>query len=87
MQQLLPMSTFSEYLNEGFKIVLSGNGSDKCKNVLNSPKIQYSTVKSSSRHLIPLALKAYAKQTFVDLAYYEPLYLKPPNITTPKKIL
>lgn len=85
--EIITTNSFSKYLQEGHLLVLSGNGAEKCKSVLNSPKIQYNPVKNSSRHLVPLAQKAFINKTFADLAYYEPLYLKPPNITTPKKIL
>ena len=83
--EIIMEDTFATYLQQGHQIILSGNGAEKCKSVLNSPKIQYNSVKTSSTHLVPLAKEAFINKIFADLAYYEPFYLKPPNITTPKK--
>lgn len=76
--------TFSEPLQAGQQIVLSGNGAEKCRAVLPTDNIVYSTVACSAAHLLPLALIAFEQEDFEDVAYYSPFYLKPPNITKPK---
>jgi tRNA threonylcarbamoyladenosine biosynthesis protein TsaB len=38
----------------------------------------------SARHLTVLAQKKIAQNQFENLAYFEPFYMKPPNITTPR---
>lgn len=76
--------TFSEQLRAGHRIVLSGNGAEKCRSVLADKDIFYSQVACSAAHLLPLALRALEQGAFEDMAYYSPNYLKPPNITKPR---
>lgn len=83
---IIEPDVFDHYLDKDYKIVLSGNGSEKCLEVL--PKtIHWQDVKCSATHLVELARHAYEKQQFEDLAYFEPFYLKKPNITKSKKRL
>ena len=84
---IIEEDTFSEYLRAGHTLVLSGNGAGKCQGVLPQKGILYSSVVCSAAHLCPLALPAFERGQYADLAYYSPYYLKPPNITTPKKLL
>lgn len=78
-------ATFDVYFRNGQNIVFSGDGAEKCKSVLTSEFAHFSPIVCSAKHLIPLAEQAFQKQQFADLAYFEPFYLKPPNITTSKK--
>lgn len=75
------------YLNQDHLLVLVGNGAGKVANVLQHPQLRYSTVKLEARHLVALAEAAFQAGEFADLAYTEPFYLKPPNITTPRNVL
>lgn len=77
--------TFDAYFQNHQHLIFSGNGAEKCKTVLTTPLAHFQPVLCSARHLIPLALQAFEKQQFEDLAYFEPFYLKPPNITIPRK--
>ncbi|MDX1940913.1 MAG: tRNA (adenosine(37)-N6)-threonylcarbamoyltransferase complex dimerization subunit type 1 TsaB [Saprospiraceae bacterium] len=79
--------TFDFYSEKGQHIIFSGDGAEKCKSVLISEFAHFSPILCSAKHLIPLALQAFHHQQFADLAYFEPFYLKPPNITTPRKNL
>lgn len=79
--------TFDKQIAKGIPIILCGNGAAKCQKVLPREGIQYSNVICSAAHLLPLALLAYEREDFEEVAYYDPFYLKPPNITTPKKVL
>ncbi len=84
---VIEANSFSAYRQEGRELVLCGNGAEKCREVLGAPGIHFSEVRCSARHLIYWAAKHYSEQAFADLAYYAPFYLKPPNITRPKKKL
>ena len=84
---ILTETTFAEYLEEGFQIITSGNGAEKCQSIVKNTAIQYEKIVCSAAHLVKLAKERYANKAFEDLAYYAPFYLKPPNITTPKKNL
>ena len=79
--------TFKEELDKGVPLILSGNGAEKCLEVLPSTGIVYSPVMCSAAHLIPLALQRFKARQFEDVAYYSPFYLKPPNVTKSKKKL
>jgi tRNA threonylcarbamoyladenosine biosynthesis protein TsaB len=76
--------TFDRYFQDGHALVFSGNGAEKCRAVLTNELAHFSPVVCSAAHLIPLAAQAFDNQQFADLAYFEPFYLKPPNITVPK---
>ncbi len=79
--------SFQPFRESGKMLIFSGNGAPKCETVLSSPEMRYSQVECSATHLMPLAEEKFKNQQFEDSAYYEPFYLKPPNITKPKKIL
>lgn len=69
-------------------IVLSGNGVEKTRNGSLFQKAVISGIlQCSARHLIGLATKKFQNADFQDIAYFEPVYLKPPNITISSKPL
>lgn len=69
-------------------IVFFGNGSEKCRMLLNSDNaIFISGIKASAQHMSELALVAYTKKQFEDVAYFEPFYLKDFVATVSKKNL
>lgn len=81
---ILNKHTFDEYLEKGHKIIISGNGANKSKELFKSEKITYSSIVCSAKNLINLAINKFENKDFEDLAYFSPNYIKPPNITTPK---
>ena len=84
---IIKEDSFKELLNQYDKIVLSGDGAEKCKSVLNNEQFHYTDIICSSKHLALLAFTAFQNKNFADLAYVEPIYFKPPNITKPKSRL
>ncbi len=84
---IIDEASFGTFVDEGAEMVLCGNGAEKCKEVLPSGKFVYLDILCDARWLVPLSLNAYQAKKFEDLAYFSPLYIKPPNITTPKKKL
>lgn len=68
-------------------VVFCGNGAEKCRSVLQAEWFEFSQTTCSAAHMPILSNKAFTAKEFVDLAYFEPFYLKSPNITTPKKLL
>jgi len=85
--KIITENSFADYFANDQTLVFSGNGAEKCKAVLTAPQAVFVDIHCSARHLIPLAEAAYQAKGFADMAYFEPLYVKPPNITTPKKRL
>ncbi len=69
------------------KIIFFGDGSDKCKNtIIHKNAIFLENITPLSNYMINLSIKAYQKQQFEDIAYFEPFYLKNFIATKPKKI-
>ena len=77
--------SFKEILNGDKKIILSGDGAEKTKRLLNYDNCVDAQIFCSAVHLIALAENKFAENTFEDLDAFTPFYLKPPNITVPKK--
>jgi tRNA threonylcarbamoyladenosine biosynthesis protein TsaB len=58
-------------------VVFFGNGAKKCKTVLTHPNAHFlDNIYPLASGMISLAEKAFANKNFVDVAYYEPHYLK-----------
>lgn len=67
------------------ELVLVGDAVEKYQDICTTRPLKKSVVQlPSSKYLTDLAYRAYQKQNFVDVAYFEPFYLKKPNITKPK---
>lgn len=78
-------TTYQEYLSKN-KVLFFGNGTDKCKNeIISANAIFEQKVYPSARYMINLAESMYKEKEFVDVAYFEPYYLKDFVATTPKK--
>jgi universal bacterial protein YeaZ len=77
--------TYKEYLDE-YKILFFGDGSDKCKDVIKSENAEFlENVYPSAKDMVCLSAKAFDNNDFVNVAYFEPFYLKDFIATTPKK--
>ncbi len=69
-------------------VVFFGNGAEKCKNIItHSNSIYLDDIYPLSSAMVNLSMKKYEQKDFVDLAYFEPFYLKPFIATTPKNKL
>jgi tRNA threonylcarbamoyladenosine biosynthesis protein TsaB len=77
-------NTYEEYLSRG-KVLFFGNGSDKCKSVIQSSNAVFMTgIYPLATSMASLANEAFYEQKFVDTAYFEPFYLKEFQATVPK---
>lgn len=77
-------STFGDVL-AGHKVAFFGNGADKCKEVItNENAIFVDDIYPRAKDMIALAEEAFDSKAFVDVAYYEPFYLKEFVGTIPK---
>jgi tRNA threonylcarbamoyladenosine biosynthesis protein TsaB len=69
-------NSYREYL-EKHPIVFAGNGSDKCRSIIRSQQAVFlENIYPSAQAMIALAEEAFARKEFVDIAYFEPFYLK-----------
>ncbi len=82
---LIDETTFKDRLDRGEEIVLTGNGAAKCGEVLHHAGLSILPLACSARYMAKLGEQAFLKAAWQDLAYFEPFYLKPPNITKSKK--
>ena len=77
--------SFQDYLTQG-PVAFFGNGAGKCQRAIQHPHAHFpEDITASSQHMAPLAEKAFREKNFVDVAYYEPFYLKDFIATVPRK--
>jgi tRNA threonylcarbamoyladenosine biosynthesis protein TsaB len=60
------------------QIIFFGDGAEKCSEVLKHPHAKFiNSIQISAENMVQSAIDLYDSQTFEDLAYFEPEYLKP----------
>ncbi len=71
----------------GLRLFFSGNGMQKMENVPKFTSTVFSSVKNcSAQYLMEAAERFFQGSDFQEVAYFEPFYMKPPNITVPKAV-
>ena len=90
---IIENNLFERFLEEHFPawkknyVIFSGNGAFKLENGRKFENMVFSPVKTcSSAFLASIAVDKLQRSEFQDISYFEPFYMKPPNITVPKKI-
>ncbi|MBP3374913.1 MAG: tRNA (adenosine(37)-N6)-threonylcarbamoyltransferase complex dimerization subunit type 1 TsaB [Bacteroidaceae bacterium] len=84
---IVEAGTYLEYLEE-HPVYFFGDGAAKCASVITHPNARFiDGIYPSARHMAPLAELAVARQHFVDVAYFEPYYLKEFVATKSKNLL
>lgn len=83
--KIIDENSFSEHLSK-HNITFFGDGALKCAETLQHQQAIFSAENfNSAAHLSALAFKAFKTADFVDVAYFEPFYLKDFVATTPKQ--
>jgi tRNA threonylcarbamoyladenosine biosynthesis protein TsaB len=82
--QIIDENTFKEQLKTN-NIIFFGNGAEKCKSVISSPNAIFVDIKASAKGMVDIAIEKFNNSDFVDIAYFEPFYLKDFVITASKK--
>jgi tRNA threonylcarbamoyladenosine biosynthesis protein TsaB len=83
--EIIDENSFSA-IASGRKIYLGGDGSAKCKTVLQSKQFEYpEDVHPLAIRMIPFAEQKFRDKKFEDTAYFEPFYLKEFQGTVPLK--
>lgn len=68
------------------QIIFCGNGAEKCKKTIQHHNALFiDNHVCSAKYLAPLSDTAFREENFVDVAYFEPFYLKNFIATLPKK--
>jgi len=81
---IIDESSFADILKDN-KVVFFGNGAAKCKDVLPKENTSFlENIYPSASDMVQQAEEAYTKNDFVDVAYFEPFYLKEFVATVPK---
>lgn len=79
---IITSDSYSDFL-EDHKVYFVGNGSEKCKTTLTHPNAFFlDNVTPLAENMILFAIKAFEEKNFVDVAYFEPFYLKEFQTTT-----
>lgn len=74
--EIIDGSSFNEFIEKG-KVLLLGNGAEKCKELLQHPNFIFDTsVVPSAREMVAMSYKKFKVGDFEDVAYFEPYYLK-----------
>lgn len=66
-------------------VAICGSGAAKWQNFRQSSRYILLSTRTDARFMGRLALRRFEEKIFDDLAYTIPHYIKPPNITNPKK--
>lgn len=81
---IIDEKSFAEFLKKN-KIIFFGNGASKCKDILPKENTFFlDDIYPNALNMIKLSEEAYKNKEFVDVAYFEPFYLKEFIATTPK---
>lgn len=83
--EIVDDKTFLTELEKGI-VVFAGSGAAKLQKVVKHPNARFLSLNCSSQFLVPYGFKKFSENNFEEFASYEPIYLKPPNITTPKRV-
>ena len=79
--------SYEEFLQD-HPVYFFGNGAAKCREQITHPNaIFLDDVHPLAKWMFPLAEKAFAREEFQDVAYFEPFYLKEFVASKPKKLL
>ncbi len=82
--KIIDENSFGELLAQ-HKVLFLGDGAEKCRPLLTHKNALFSSQQASATGMIIPALHAFAHKKFVDVAYFEPFYLKDFVVTTAKK--
>lgn len=84
---ILTDKTFSEFITTDNTIYLCGNGAQKYVDTFPHPSLQRMHTCTSSLFMASSTFQKFKNKDFEDVAYFNPEYLKGPNITISKKKL
>jgi len=86
---ILNTEVISSLMDDSVTYIIGGNGAHKVSEILpevnESKNLIISDLGCDASFLIDQAWSMFVNEEFSDLAYCEPLYIKPPNITVSKK--
>ena len=73
---IIDSDSYREFLDKQ-PVYFFGNGAAKCKEVIKHPNARFvDDIEPLARWMFPLADREYMNESFQDVAYFEPFYLK-----------
>jgi len=86
--KVIDKNTFDPYIEQGHSIILIGDGAGKFKDDFkNESNVKvYEDFYTSANHMVESAHSAFEQESFEDIAYFEPFYLKEFIAIKPRKI-
>ena len=85
--EIIDENSFSQELEQS-QVVFFGDGAEKCRETIASPQARFiEGVFPSARCMGHFAELQFQQSEFVDVAYFEPFYLKDFIAGTPKKLI
>ncbi|MEA1875003.1 MAG: tRNA (adenosine(37)-N6)-threonylcarbamoyltransferase complex dimerization subunit type 1 TsaB [Bacteroidota bacterium] len=82
--EIIDQNSFKSYLKTN-TLVFFGDGSNKCQNIISHKNtIFINGILPDAQYMLEIAEQKFAESQFVNLAYYEPFYLKAFQATVPK---
>lgn len=84
--EIIDASSFADLLSEG-PVLFIGDGVDKCREVLASPRACFAPCAPKAASMAVPAFAAFREGRFEDVAYFEPFYLKEFVATVPRRNL
>lgn len=80
--------SFTDIIDKrGEYVVFGGDGAQKFMDNFEGERYEYCSIRPSAAYLIKLSESKFQNKEFSDITFFKPQYLKPPHITTPKKVL
>ena len=81
---IIDENSYADFL-EMKTLYFFGNGAQKCKSTLSHPNARFiENLVPLAQNMIHFSLSSYHQKKFVDLAYFEPFYLKEFHTIAPK---
>ena len=78
---------FSQWFEKGFELIFGGNAVFKLDQLKSLERCKQLNIACSAEYLISLAHHKNLMQDYSEAANFVPKYLKPPNITKPRKVI
>ena len=73
---IIDENAYTEFLLKG-KVCFFGDGAAKCKAIITSSNAKFlENIEPTASEMVRIAGKKYERKDFVDVAYFEPFYLK-----------
>lgn len=82
---ILTNQSFAEATKAYKSIIIGGDASEKASRILEQPAHVYDHIIPDASLMVPLAIRAFRGDDYMEIGSYTPYYLKPPNITVSKK--